>query len=252
MLGIERRQLIMDKIQQEKKVYVAELSQLFSVTEETVRRDLEKLESENLLRRSYGGAVLNEQKASEDLSFLKRSTIHSEAKEYIALKARELISDGDTIMVDSSTTCLSLLQQLKDHKNITIITNSIRLAYDFAAAPFRIISTGGNLRPNSLALTGAATCNSLERYFADIALISCKGLHQQFGVMESNEDESVVKQVMLAQAKKSLLLIDHSKFDQTAFVKTCDLQAIDTLVTDSQPDSLWQKMLVQKQVTLIC
>ena len=70
--------------------------------------------------------------------------------------------------------------------------------------------------------------------------------------MESNEDESVVKQVMLAQAKKSLLLIDHSKFDQTAFVKTCDLQAIDTLVTDSQPDSLWQKMLVQKQVTLIC
>ena len=245
MLGIERRQLIMDKIQQEKKVYVSELSQLFSVTEETVRRDLEKLEGENFLRRSYGGAVLNEQKASEDLSFLKRSTINSEDKEYIARKARELISDGDTIMVDSSTTCLALLQQLKEHKNITIITNSIRLAYDFAAAPFRIISTGGNLRPNSLALTGAATCSALERYCADIALISCKGLHQQFGVMESNEDESVVKQVMLKQAKKSLLLLDHS-------IKTCDLQDIDTLVTDKQPDAQWQKLLVQKLVTLIC
>ena len=70
--------------------------------------------------------------------------------------------------------------------------------------------------------------------------------------MESNEDESVVKQVMLQQAKKSLLLLDHSKFDKTAFVKTCDLQDIDTLVTNKQPDAQWQKLLVQKLVTLIC
>ncbi|MBQ1809227.1 MAG: DeoR/GlpR transcriptional regulator, partial [Selenomonas sp.] len=215
MLAIERRQLIMDKIKREKKVYVAELSQLFSVTEETVRRDLEKLEGEDLLRRSYGGAVINESKASEDLSFLKRSTINSESKKYIAQQAYPLISDGDTIMVDSSTTCLALLHQLQDHRNITIITNSIRLAYDFSASPFRIISTGGTLRPNSMALTGSATCKALQRYYADIALISCKGLNRQLGVMESNEEESVVKQVMLAQAKKALLLSDSSKFDKT-------------------------------------
>lgn len=251
MLGIERRQLIMDKIKQDKKVYVSELSQLFRVTEETVRRDLEKLEGDNLLRRSYGGAVLNEQKASEDLSFLKRSTINSETKEYIAQKAQDLISDGDTIMVDSSTTCLALLHHLQKHKDITIITNSIRLAYDFSTAPFRIISTGGSLRSNSMALTGSATCTALERYYADIALISCKGIHKQRGVMESNEEESVVKQIMLAQAKKSLLLIDSSKFDKTAFVKTCELSAIDTLVTDKRPEDSWLETLTQKQVELI-
>ncbi|SDZ78764.1 DeoR/GlpR family DNA-binding transcription regulator [Selenomonas ruminantium] len=251
MLGIERRQLIMDKIKQDKKVYVSELSQLFRVTEETVRRDLEKLEGDNLLRRSYGGAVLNEQKASEDLSFLKRSTINSETKEYIAQKAQNLISDGDTIMVDSSTTCLALLHHLQNHQDITIITNSIRLAYDFSTSPFRIISTGGSLRANSMALTGSATCTALERYYADIALISCKGIHEQLGVMESNEEESVVKQVMLAQAKKSLLLIDSSKFDKTAFVKTCELSAIDTLVTDKRPEDSWLETLNQKQVELI-
>lgn len=251
MLGIERRQLIMDKIKQDKKVYVSELSQLFRVTEETVRRDLEKLEGDNLLRRSYGGAVLNEQKASEDLSFLKRSTINSESKEYIAQKAQNLISDGDTIMVDSSTTCLALLHHLQNHQDITIITNSIRLAYDFSTSPFRIISTGGSLRANSMALTGSATCTALERYYADIALISCKGIHEQLGVMESNEEESVVKQVMLAQAKKSLLLIDSSKFDKTAFVKTCELSAIDTLVTDKRPEDSWLETLSKKQVELI-
>ena len=251
MLGIERRQLIMDKIKQDKKVYVSELSQLFRVTEETVRRDLEKLEGDTLLRRSYGGAVLNEQKASEDLSFLKRSTINSETKEYIAQKAQNLISDGDTIMVDSSTTCLALLHHLQNHQDITIITNSIRLAYDFSTSPFRIISTGGSLRANSMALTGSATCTALERYYADIALISCKGIHEQLGVMESNEEESVVKQVMLAQAKKSLLLIDSSKFDKTAFVKTCELSAIDTLVTDKRPEDSWLETLNQKQVELI-
>ncbi|MBQ1417632.1 MAG: DeoR/GlpR transcriptional regulator [Selenomonas sp.] len=251
MLAIERRQLIMDKIKREKKVYVAELSQLFSVTEETVRRDLEKLEGEDLLRRSYGGAVINESKASEDLSFLKRSTINSESKKYIAQQAYPLISDGDTIMVDSSTTCLALLHQLQDHRNITIITNSIRLAYDFSASPFRIISTGGTLRPNSMALTGSATCKALQRYYADIALISCKGLNRQLGVMESNEEESVVKQVMLAQAKKALLLSDSSKFDKTAFVKTCGLRSIHTLVTDKRPDDLWLDTLSKNQIDLI-
>ena len=154
-------------------------------------------------------------------------------------------------MVDSSTTCLALLHHLQNHQDITIITNSIRLAYDFSTSPFRIISTGGSLRANSMALTGSATCTALERYYADIALISCKGIHEQLGVMESNEEESVVKQVMLAQAKKSLLLIDSSKFDKTAFVKTCELSAIDTLVTDKRPEDSWLETLTQKQVELI-
>ncbi len=250
MLGIERRQHIVDKIKQEKKVYVSELSQLFKVTEETVRRDLEKLENENILRRSYGGAILSEQ-TGEDLSFLKRSTINNPGKEYIAEKAQPLISEGDTIMVDSSTTCLSLLHRLKGLKNITIITNSIRLAYDFAGSDFRIISTGGTLRPNSMALTGASTIKTLLGYYADIVLISCKGLDREKGLMESNEEEAAVKQIMLQQGRKALLLADSSKFNKTAFVKICDLADIDTLVTDKAPGEAWDKTLAQKQVKLI-
>ena len=92
MLGIERRRKIMERLNQDNKVYVADLSKFFNVTEETIRRDLEKLENQDLLRRSYGGAVLNEH-TSEDLSFVKRTTINSEDKEIIAEKAAALIGD---------------------------------------------------------------------------------------------------------------------------------------------------------------
>ena len=250
MLAIERRQKIMEKISREGKVYVSALSKLFHVTEETIRRDLEKLEGRDLLRRSYGGAILNDH-TSEDLSFQRRSSINSESKEAIAQKAMELVKDGDTVMMDSSTTCLALLQQLSTRKNLTVITNSIRLVYDFAASPFRLISTGGNLRPSSYALTGPVAVATLRKYFVDIAIFSCKGITMEREVMESNEEESVIKQWMIRQAHRSILLADHSKFNRTAFVKTCDFEDIGTLVTDEMPDEAWREHLANCRVNLI-
>ena len=250
MLGVERRQKIMEKLQLEQKVYVSELSKLFGITEETVRRDLEKLEAENLLRRSYGGATLAEH-TSEDLSFIRRSAVNSAGKEAIAQKAAQLIHDGDTIMVDSSTTCMALFKVLQNKKDLTIITNSIRLIHRFLNAPFKFISTGGTLRPNSGALTGAVAYDTLRRYFVDRAVISCKGLDQTKGIMESNEEESVIKQVMIAQAKETMLLADHSKFGRTAFTQTCDIARVATIVTDRPPDAGWQTFIAEKGIELV-
>ena len=250
MLGIERRQAIIDKLKQEHRVYVSELSKIFNVTEETIRRDLDKLESDDLIRRNYGGAVLNDY-ISEDLSFLRRSSINSKEKDIIAQKAMGFIKDGNTIMMDSSTTGLALLNRLKIRKDITIITNSIRLAYDFTNSQFKIISTGGTLRAKSFALTGDVTCNTLQRYYVDIAILSCKGIDIEKGVMESNEEESVVKQIMIAQAKKVILLVDHSKFDKVSFTKTCDFSKISMLITDKTPSNEWQDYLNEQQIDLI-
>ena len=250
MLGIERRQAIIDKLKQEHRVYVSELSTIFNVTEETIRRDLDKLESDDLIRRNYGGAVLNDY-ISEDLSFLRRSSINSKEKDIIAQKAMDFIKDGNTIMMDSSTTGLALLNRLKIRKDITIITNSIRLAYDFTNSQFKIISTGGTLRAKSFALTGDVTCNTLQRYYVDIAILSCKGIDIEKGVMESNEEESVVKQIMIAQAKKVILLVDHSKFDKVSFTKTCDFSKISMLITDKTPSNEWQNYLNEQQIDLI-
>ena len=112
MLGIERRRKIMDKLNEERKVYVSELAKLFGVTEETIRRDLEKLEGKDLLRRSYGGAVLNEH-TNDDISFVKRSTILSENKQAIAERAARLVSDGDTIMVPLNDRARALVEKYR-------------------------------------------------------------------------------------------------------------------------------------------
>ncbi|WP_177173450.1 DeoR/GlpR family DNA-binding transcription regulator [Propionispora vibrioides] len=250
MLGLERRQKIMECLKQNNKVYVNELSKLFQVTEETIRRDLEKLENEGLLYRSHGGAVLKDP-IIEDLSFSKRSVENSPAKQIIADKAKLLINDGDTIMVDSSTTAQALIHLLVNKKNITIITNSIKLLNDFADTDFTMISTGGDLRSHSFAQVGTAACKALSRYYVDFAIISCKGIDREKGIMESNEAESDIKQQMVRQVRSTLLLVDHSKFDKISFIKTLDFTDVDYIVTDQKPDIGWINFLKKHNIKLI-
>ncbi len=250
MLGIERRQRIIKLIQDDKKVYVSNLSQLFKVTEETIRRDLEKLENEGILTRTYGGAVLN-QYTLEDLPFQTRTSMNHEMKQNISLKAATLIHDNDTIMIDASTTCLELLHALQKKKGITIITNSVKIPYDFISSNFNIISTGGTLRAHSLALVGSVAQNALQNYYVNMAVMSCKGLSFDNGIMESNEPESEFKRRMIKQAEIVILLVDHTKFDKTAFIKLFDFSDIDYIVTDQKPDAAWLELFNTHNVKVI-
>lgn len=252
MLGIERRQKIMDILQKNKKVYVAKLAQEFGITEETVRRDLEKLENQNLLQRSYGGAVLME-KTNEDLSFDQRSITHVAEKRKITEKAHQLIEKGDTIFMDSSSTALMLRPYLENKENITIITNSIRLLYDAALnTNLHIISTGGKLKENSFALIGPTALDTIDKFTVDVAIISCKALNKEHGFMESTEEEAMIKKNMLKHARKIILLADHHKFDKIAFTRIGYLEEIDTLITDQRPNQEWCNLLQEKNIQLIC
>ena len=250
MLGIERRKKIMEQLNAHQKVYVQDLSKLFDVTDETIRRDLEKLEQQNLVKRCYGGAIINDH-TSQDISFLKRIDINSTNKKYIAKKAEILVNDGDTLMVDASTTCLSLLRHLRDKKNLTIITNSIRVINEFVNSDYNIISTGGNLRAHSYALVGKTACDTLQKYYVDTAIISCKALSIQRGLMESNEPESIIKQQMIAQAQKTILLADSTKFDKTAFTHTCTLDKIDYIVTNKEPEKEWLEFIHKNNIKIM-
>ncbi|WP_182187418.1 DeoR/GlpR family DNA-binding transcription regulator [Pectinatus frisingensis] len=250
MLGIERRQKILSKIQQERKVYVNELAGIFNVTEETVRRDLEKLEKQKFLHRSYGGAVLNEH-TYDDISFSKRINLNLGEKQRIAQKASVLINEKDSIMVDASTTCLEVVELLKNEKDITWITNSIKIVYTLIHSSAKVIACGGTLRNHSYSLTGADAIDILNKYCVDIALIGCKGISMQQGITESNEAESVVKNKMVEQARITILLADHSKFDNNGFAKTLDFKQIDYLVTDVEPSDKWVDFLKKKDIKLI-
>lgn len=250
MLGIERRQRILAKLKAERRVYVADLSADMDVTQETIRRDLEKLENEGLLHRSYGGAVLASQ-VNEDLSFANRTASNYELKQTIAKKAAVLVNDGSSVMADSSSTVLALFDLLRNKKDLTIITNSIKLISDFAGSGLEMISTGGQLRPHSLSLVGTDACRTLTAYNVDLAVFSCKGLARDKGITESNQPEAVVKQVMARQAKNRVLLADHTKFDHVVFAKTLDFADIEYVITDIEPNRKWIDFFRKQNIQLI-
>lgn len=251
MLGIERRQLIIEKLRRDQKVFVADLSENLRVTQETIRRDLEKLESKGLLQRSHGGAVLVAP-GNEDLSFARRTADNYNLKQKIARKAVGLVSDGSSLMADSSSTVAALFELLRNKRDLTVVTNSIKLLHDYAGAEMELISSGGNLRAHSLSLVGNAACRTLATYNVDLAIFSCKGLERAYGITESNEPEAIVKQVMTKQAKTRVLLVDHSKFDVIVFARTLDFADIDYVITDAEPDRQWVELFRENDIQLIC
>jgi DeoR/GlpR family transcriptional regulator of sugar metabolism len=250
MLGIERRRKILDLLRRDQKVHVAELSESLAVTRETVRRDLEKLEAGGLLRRSHGGAVLVTP-GNEDLSFARRTAANDDLKRKIALRAAGLVNDGSSLMMDSSSTVLALCGLLAGKKELTVITNSIKILGDYCASGMSLVSTGGNLRSHSLSLVGAAACNALAAYNVDFAVVSCKGLDRERGVTESNEPEAVVKRAMARQAKNRVLLADSTKFDKAVFARTLEFSDIDYVVTDADPGRRWREFFQKNNIQVI-
>ena len=250
MLAAERRKKIIDLVHQDKRVLVSDLSRMFTVTEETIRRDLEKLEREGIVSRTYGGAMLNRH-TNEDLPFVTRNAINTDIKRTIALKALDLVKDGDTLMVDPSSTAFEFLKLLGNKSNLKVITNSVNVLHEFANSSMDIISTGGSLRPRSLSLVGPVAHETALRYHVDTAVIGCKGIDLQSGITETNEPECELKKYMLRQATRVVLLADHTKFGKTAFSRLAGLHEISVIVTDRHPGEAWTARLAEAGVDLI-
>ena len=216
MLAAERRNLILEKLQDEKRVVVNELSEVFGVSEETIRRDLDRLDKEGLATKTYGGAVLSEN-SNTDMPFNVRKKRNMQGKRIIADIIQKLISDGDHIIVDPSTTAVSIVKALKGKKRLTIVTNSIEVLVELADAPGGdVISTGGTLRENYLALVGPKALESINSFNADKMIMSCKGIDMEKGITDANEMFSQVKKAMLHSAAQKILAVDSTKFEKVA------------------------------------
>jgi DeoR/GlpR family transcriptional regulator of sugar metabolism len=251
MLAFERYAGIKNELLKNKKVFVSELAVLFQVTEETIRRDLEKMEKEEFCTRIYGGAFLNSH-TNEEISYKKRNTQNQQEKQYIAKRVSHLIKDGDSLVVDSSSTGLSVLHELYNQKkDLTILTNSIEAMRLGSTEDQRMISTGGSLRPFSFSLVGSDAINVLKKYNVDTAILGCKGVALEQGVTESNGFDTDVKRVMIEQASKVIFVADHDKFNQIALINLLPLEKIDYLVTDRKPNNEWLKFAREHQVELI-
>ena len=233
MLAIERRNAILEKLQAERRVVVSELSQIYKVSEETIRRDLEKLENDGFAIKSYGGAVINEN-ANVDLPFNIRKKRNVISKQKIA----EVISTS--IMLDASSTAVYIAKALKERKNLTLITNSIEILIEMFDTPnVNVLSTGGAMREGSFALVGPQTDKMLNSYHVDIAIVSAKGFDLETGMTDTEELHANNKKTMLHAGREKVLAVDSSKFGKTAFTEIGTLEDISMVVTDAKPDEVW-------------
>ena len=239
MLALERRNLILEKLQEEKRVVVSELSQLYNVSEETIRRDLDKLEKEGLAKKSYGGAVINED-VSIDLPFNIRKNQNVGGKQKMAELVAGMIDDGEHIFLDASSTAVFVAKALKTKERLTVITNSMEILLELSdVTGWNIISTGGRMKEGYLAFLGSRTEEAIRSYYADKVIISCKALDHEWGIMESLEAFGSTKRCMMASGRKKILVIDSRKFDRTAFSVAGNLRDVDVVVTDTKPSEKW-------------
>lgn len=235
MLVAERLQKIVQLVNERGSIRVTELSDLCGVTEETIRKDLDKLEAESKLMRSHGGAV-SVQDTQQESPYFVRETTNVEEKKQIAMAAVSLIEPGDRIILDASTSAWWIARYLPDQP-LTVLTNSMKVALELAAKEkIQVVSTGGILVSNSLSFVGPLTERSLDTYHVDKMFLSCKGLHLTKGITEPNELQGLVKRKMIRQSDKVYLLADYSKFGVRSFTHVADWSDIHHLVTDAQSD----------------
>lgn len=228
----ERRSQIARMLQQHGTVRVAMLSEIFDVTEETIRRDLEELEKEGILKRTYGGAI-SRRGTGIELPFAAREEKNRDEKVKIARAAAELLEDGDTIILDASTTALFVARQLPAAPRLTVVTNSVRVVLELAAHPnVTVIGLGGQLRERSLSFVGPQAERALAAYHVDKAFLSCKGLTPTEGMTDSNELEVELKKRMVEAAAAVIAIVDSSKLGYVAFARICPLEQIARIITD--------------------
>ena len=252
MLAAERRRIIIQRIQATGQVVVSALSSEFAVSDETIRRDLEHLEKEGIAVRIYGGAVVaGNDRVAPPYSIRKNTNV--EPKVAIARLLADMLSDGDTLMVDESSTAAYAVRAIRHLKNITLITNSVELLREMPVQDsWHIVSTGGSLKPDLLALVGPHAARTVQSYHVRYAILSCRGINEKLGLADSSDDVVQVKQAMMASADCTILLADHRKFDREGLVALGGLSAVDKLITDAPLSAQWQKQLEKAGVEVVC
>ncbi|MCX7714155.1 MAG: DeoR/GlpR family DNA-binding transcription regulator [Clostridia bacterium] len=252
MLAVERRSQIEQLIMQNKSVLVLDLAKRFDVTTETIRADLEKLERQGILVRTYGGATLVEENEPE-MTLKERETINYEGKHSIGICAAHLIKDGETIFLDASTSSLHVARSIKDKKGITVITNAEKVASELAGCDnIKVISTGGNLTPKNMSYVGRVAEESIRKnYYANKFFFSCRGVNLHRGIMESSEGEAEIKKAMMDCSESAILLCDHKKLGRLGVPVVAGLDRIDYFITDIKLDEEWTDELAKHGVKLI-
>ena len=253
MLIEERRQHILSLIQKHGRVLVDELSNSLDLSKITIRKDLDYLESKDLLVRTHGGALPVHAGALSDPPIREKEDLHHEEKIRIAKAAAAMISEGQCIILDSGTTTIEIARALPSFHHLTVITNALNIAAELTSSNFEIILIGGTLRKNSLSVVGPLAEDVLKEMHADIVFLGVDGFDVRVGLTTPNVLEARVNRAMVQAAERVVAVCDSSKFNRKSLSLIVPASAIDCVITDSNlpPEELKAIREVGIEVTTV-
>lgn len=232
-----RRNKILEILRRDGEVRVSQLSQLLGATVVTIRNDLKELEKRGYLERFQGGARQTSQ-YSHSLFFERSKQENEPLKKRIALATADLIEDGETIFINSGSTTYLTAVQLKKHRNLNIVTNSIYIAMELGDVPtFRVKLLGGDINSQYLFLYGHDCLAQLKHYRADKTILSVSGVcGDKTGITTYHPEEAAMDRLMMERSKQTIVVADSTKFGHEGFFHVAPLDDIHMLVTDSSID----------------
>jgi len=233
MIPEERKREIARIVQEREGASVHELADELSVSESTIRRDLKQMDEKNLVQRSHGGA-LPVKKLAGEASFDQRSVQNLDAKKAIADRALNEVLEGQVVFFDSGTTVLEVAKRIPKDGSIISVTNSIELGFELGKEDGNLKITGGNQRNKSRSLVGPVTERFLSNHQFDLLLLGTNSIDFKKGLSTQNEQEARVKQLMVDQSERVVLLADGSKLEQRSYVQFADLSDVDMFITDER------------------
>jgi DeoR/GlpR family transcriptional regulator of sugar metabolism len=235
-MSATRHQRISARIATSGEVTIAGLADDFGVSEMTIRRDLEALEREGLIRRVRGGAISIVSRSYEP-PLAERAASAPAAKRAIGRAAAALLADGEITIIDVGTTTLELARALSGHRKLTVVTPSLLVASELAKNPdVRTLVTGGILRPGEMSLVGHRAEDSFADLNCDTVFLGVGGVDCERGLTEYNLDDTRVKQAALKAARRCVVLADETKLGRVAFATVAPIARVDVLVTDARRD----------------
>lgn len=247
----ERQKQILSLLSQQGRLSVAEIVAQFSISEATARRDLETLASQGKAQRVHGGVIAVEQ-APPELPILERENEQADEKARIGRVAARLVANNETVFLGSGTTVLEIARNLRDHKNLTVITNSLPVLNILSGnKEITVVSLGGMLRDSELSFIGHITEQALVEVRADKVFMGTRGVSLEHGLTNDYLQETLTDRAILKSGRDVMIVADHTKVNRVATVLLAPLTSMHTFVTDSKADKKFVQALNRQGIQVL-
>ncbi len=247
----ERQKQILSLLSRQGRLSVAEIVGQFAISEATARRDLETLASQGKAQRVHGGVIAIEQ-APPELPILQREGEQADEKSCIGRAAAELIADGETVFLGSGTTVLEVAKNLRERKNLTVITNSLPVLNTLAGIKdITVVSLGGQLRDSELSFIGHITEQALAELRVDKVVMGTRGVSLEHGLTNDYLPETLTDRAILKIGREVIIVADHTKVNRVSTALLAPLTAMHIFVTDSKADGKFIQSLKKQGIQVV-